>query len=178
MRIFLFSLLTVFALCQNRPSHCHFTCATCSKDNDSKACTSCSRSARLRQGRCRCPRGLGMTNDGECAPCHPSCRTCALTERHTHCHSCKDPRATLTEALIPCIMIYPPPPECDHYERQVGACICPNGSAPAENGLCEDERPQGKCFANAHMVETPNGKHCECNDGYYFDHNKPGCVRY
>ena len=143
MKILLVLSFVAFSFCRLGSFRCHFTCMTCKQEQDSTACTSCMDSAQLKNGRCVCRRGMGMTKFGTCESCDPSCKTCALAHTDTHCHTCKDPSATLTEVNIACPRIYPPPPQCDYYEKKTGSCVCPSGKVLNEKGQCKKERQAG-----------------------------------
>lgn len=182
--VFLITLL-VLASCYDfepeRDPICHYSCRRCSEHHNYKACTVCSSMADLVDGRCICPPGYGMTSEGICEPCHPSCSECALSNRPFHCHSCRDPSATLERALFPCIRIFPPPPECDYYEREVGKCQCPEGYALGRYGTCVEcdgtEEECMDCPRHSHVVKSMYGNRCECNDGYYYNDEEMACLR-
>ena len=182
MKILLILSLITFSLCQSRFSNCHFTCSTCSKKHDATACTSCASPARLKKGRCTCPEGMGMTKHGTCEDCDPSCSTCVLADTKTHCHTCRDPSAILTKVNIACPMIFPPPPECDWFEKETGICVCPSGRSMGDAGYCERHSTQTKtkikCLPNSHLAYDRDGAYCECKKGYYFDAKKPACIPY
>ena len=160
MKILLILSLTVFSFCEfgDYDYGCHFTCLTCNQEQDFTACTSCMDSARLKNGRCVCPRGMGMTNYGTCESCDPSCKTCALAHTDTHCHTCKDPSATLTEVSFMCIDVYPPPPQCAYYEKETGSCVCPSGKVLNEKGQCEKES-KARCRRGYHS-DSKKSKAC------------------
>jgi len=118
--------------------NCHFTCKKCSELFNKNACTQCDPSAILVKGTCQCPDGKGMTENGKCEDCHFSCKTCALANNKEFCTSCLDNSASVTEVHRICIMIYPPPPICDHYVNKTGTCECPRNYTLNSTGYCQN----------------------------------------
>jgi len=159
MESLLFLILLSFAFLKD--PRCHFTCETCSSSHSYTTCTSCSSSAKLFNGSCVCPSGMGMTPEGECQPCDPSCAECTIAGLSTHCTLCKDPSTTLTDVPILCIMIFPPPPHCDYFGVKAGACVCPEGYAIGKEGICAD------CHSTCKSCSVPDNKHfcISCNAG-------------
>ena len=178
MKFCILVILFSFINCTVPDLHCHFTCKSCSVSFDSKACTACHHSANLVDGKCACPAGLGMTKDGECELCHSTCEECLLADRPFHCTSCKDPSAVITPVFFACIMIFPPPPECDSFGGTSGQCVCQTGYAFDEIGMCKKcpHKNCNKCGEHGHPIATSYGEICQCDTGYSYNSKDDTCI--
>ena len=179
MKLILFITFIAFNLCKSTGTFCHYSCKSCSTNFNSSACIGCSPSANLINGKCVCPHGLGMTVEGNCEPCHPSCDECALANRPLHCHTCKDSTTEFTTVLFPCPRIFPGPPECQYFERKIGQCKCKSGFGIGRNGMCK-KCPNDDCFEcskNSHLVDGFYGRFCECDNGYHYEQEVNGCLK-